>query len=389
MSNPSWIDQELSKELPVLRDGGEGQHVEFKESYPSNGNDLSREIAAFASSNPGKVLVGISDDGGLVGLPELVTAEGRDRLCRRIEGLCTNNVRPAITPIIKFAEEGGLYVLAIEVPRGGQPIYYSGNTPYVRHLSSSRPAEPHEVIEHIQDWLGSNPLASPEADREGRFISELASALVDVLIYREEFERRNVNPWLDLMRSQFAASAEELRRLAAENMAAKHDVDVRLRSVADKLDAASAHRLTMGTESWQTLAGYVHAAFEEARELKADLIDDIPMSADSKEAIHETVLRTSRELMDLAGRAPAMAQDGRLEQLQDKASQLGRNLLIASLYSQAEDDSRFAIDLEQIGHELHLVETERVHMDGGVSVQRIVDRIDELGDALQRLFVSS
>lgn len=388
MANPRWIDQELSKELPILRDGGEGQHIEFKEFYPSNGNDLSREIAAFASSNPGKILIGVADDGRLVGLPELGTAQGRDRLCRRIEGLCSNNVRPAITPIVKFAEEEGLYVLDIEVPRGSQPIYYSSNTPYVRHLSSSRPAEPHEVIERIQQWLGSNPLASPEADEESRFASEVAQALIGVLIYGEEFEQRNVNPWLDLMRSQFALSAEDLRRLAADDMAAKHDVETRLRSIADKLDAASAHRLTMGVESWQTLAGYVHAAIEEASELKADFIDTIPMSAASKEAINETVMRTSRELADLAARAPAMAQDGRIEELQDQASQFGRTLLIAALYSQAEDDSHFAIDLEEIGRALHLIETERLYMDGGVSMQRIVDRIVELYHALQRLLAS-
>jgi hypothetical protein len=38
MMTPEWIDDALSEELPLLRDRGEGQHLEFMESYPENGN---------------------------------------------------------------------------------------------------------------------------------------------------------------------------------------------------------------------------------------------------------------------------------------------------------------------------------------------------------------
>ena len=143
----------------MLRDGGEGQRIEFKSEYPSNGSDLGKEIAAFASSNAGRIIIGVKDDGDLVGLDELTTPAGRDQLAQRIEGVCANAVKPAITPVIKYAQEDGKNVLVIEVPRGTQPIYYSGNKPYVRHLTSSRPAEPHEVIEKVIEWSNSSPLA--------------------------------------------------------------------------------------------------------------------------------------------------------------------------------------------------------------------------------------
>ena len=99
MAGPIWIDEALSRELPLLRDRGEGQHLEFMERYPQNGHELSKEIAAFASSNPGSILIGVSDDGALAKLDDVDTAEGRDQLCRRIEGVCSGNVRPAITPV--------------------------------------------------------------------------------------------------------------------------------------------------------------------------------------------------------------------------------------------------------------------------------------------------
>ena len=285
MAGPIWIDEALSGELPLLRDRGEGQHLEFMARYPANGHELSKEIAAFASSNPGTILVGVGDDGSLVGLDGVDTPEGRDQLCRRIEGVCSGNVRPAITPVVKFAKEGEAVVLAIEVPRGAQPVYYSRNTPYVRHVSSSRPAEPHEVIERVGEWLATNPLAPATDDEGSRFLSSLAATLIEVLIYGGEFEKRNVNPWLDLARTQLGSAGEELRRLASEDSAGKKGLEDRLRSIADKLDAAASHRLAMGGDSWKSLAGYVASAVSEAAQLKAEHIDTVSLSAEAKQEI--------------------------------------------------------------------------------------------------------
>ena len=45
------------------------------ERYPENGHELSREIAAFASSNAGTVLIGVADDGSLAGLDNVDISE--------------------------------------------------------------------------------------------------------------------------------------------------------------------------------------------------------------------------------------------------------------------------------------------------------------------------
>ena len=385
MAESKWIDQALSRELPLLRDRGEGQHLEFMERYPANGYELSREIAAFASSNPGTILIGVADDGLLAGLDEVDSPEGRDRLCRRIEGVCSGNVRPAITPVVKFALEGEAVVLAIDVPRGTQPVYYSRNTPYVRHLSQSRPAEPHEVIERVGEWLARNPL-TPATDDEGtRFLSSLAASLIDVLIYGGEFEKRNVNPWLELVRMQLGGAGEELRRLASEDRAVKEGLEDRLRSIADKLDAAASHRLVMGGNSWRTLSGYVADAVSEAALLKAEHIDTVPLSADAVQDIDDTIQRSARDLSDLDRRALAMANDGRVEELQEEASRIGRQLLTVSYYQKSGRDDNFADRLHEIGSGLHLIETERLYLDGGQSMRRIVGCVNDLNHNLQTL----
>ena len=93
----------LFRDLSLLRDRGEGQDLEFMERSPKNGNELSKEVAAFASSNHGTILIAVADDGPIAGLGEAGTPEGRDRLCSWIASVCSGNVRPAITPVFRFA----------------------------------------------------------------------------------------------------------------------------------------------------------------------------------------------------------------------------------------------------------------------------------------------
>ena len=311
--------------------------------------------------------------------------EGRDCLCQRIEGVCSGNVRPAITPVVKFAKEAETVVLAIQVPRGSQPVYYSRNTPYVRHLSRSRPAEPHEVVERVGEWLATNPLAPAKDDKGSLFLSSLAATLIEVLIYGGEFEKRNVNPWLDLVRTQLGSAGEELRRLASEDSAVKKGLEDQLHSIADKLDAAASHRLVMGGDSWKSLAGYVVGAVNEAARLKAEHIDTVSLSAEAKQDIDYTIRQCARELSDLDRRAEAMANHGRVEELQEEASRIGRLLLTISHYHIPGQGDEFADQLREIGGSLHLIETERLHMDGGRSIRRIVDRVHDHSSALQAL----
>ena len=385
MLSSEWIDENLSRELSLMRDRGEGQRLEFMGSYPKNGHELSKEIAAFASSNPGTILIGVADDGSLAGLAGVDTPEGRDLLCRRIEGVCHGNVRPSITPVIKFAWSEDAIVLVIEVPRGRQPIYYSKHTPYVRHLSQSRPADPHEVIERVSEWLKLNPIGSTEEDSGDQFTSELAAVLIGILIDGKELEKRNVNPWLDHVRTQLGAAAAELRHLAADDQAVERGLNERLRSLAAKLDSAATHRLTLGHASWNALAEYVADAVDQAVQLKADVIDIVPLSSQSRDDIVDLVRRSGRELADLDSRVKAMAEDGKVEEFQEDASRIGRVLLEVTHYPFAEPGGLDVDEIQKIGGELHLLEIERLYMDGGQSMRRIVNQVHDLNSRFQAL----
>jgi ATP-dependent DNA helicase RecG len=391
MSSSDWIDKELSERLSILRDTGEGQHLEFMQSYPSNGFELSREIAAFASSNAGTILIGVSDDGELIGLPEAHTSAGRDALCQRIEGVCSGHVRPAITPVVKFAEEGGRIVLIIEVPRGKQPVYYSKHTPYVRHLSRSRPAEPHEVVERIEEWSKGRPVAAPavptqpvvdraEAART-EFLTELATVLIDVLVYGEELEKRHVNPWLNLLRTQLQSAGQQLRHLAAEQIASELNLEKPMLEIADLLDHFAAHRLALGSESWRTLTEFLTQAITKVRELKSEKIDRYQLSSESLREIRTLLSKFGRQLAELSRRADSMAEDGRIQDVMNEASQIGYNLLRLSYYQL----DGISDKLRPLARGLHLLETERLYIDGGASMRRILENLHSLARDIQTL----
>lgn len=390
MPQGEWIDSALSSELPVLRDRGEGQHLEFMVQYPTNGHELSKEIAAFASSNAGMILIGVDDDGSLVGLDEIETAKKRDTLCRRIEGLCTASVKPSITPVVNFVQEDGKVVLVIRVPRGLQPIYYSRNTPYVRHLSQSRPAEPHEVIERIIEWSNSSPLAqattaAPEEAARSQFLSSLAGFLIRILILGDEFEDRKVNPWLDKLRFELADYGSGLREFAVDDIAVELGIDNQLLEIVNRLDSAESHLLTMGADSWKRLTGHISFAVESARQIKAAYIDTVSLSEESVQHLQETIRHNARRLADLDQRAEQMIEDAQIEDVQSNASEIGNALLYVGYYrieNQNEDDAQ---TLLSIGRELHLLETERISMDGGLSMRRVVDKLHNLNERLQEL----
>src|SRR5438874_2558273 len=137
MSTANWADDKLSQELPTLRAQGEGPRQEFKEDFPEQAHELAKTIAAFATSGGGNILLGVADDGSLVGLTA-VDAAARDKIALRAQNL-TAAVRPAVKAAVLFAVDAGKTVLCIQIPKQAEPVYYYDHRPYVRDDRLSRP----------------------------------------------------------------------------------------------------------------------------------------------------------------------------------------------------------------------------------------------------------
>lgn len=119
--------------------------------------------------------------------------------------------------------------------------------------------------------------------------------------------------------------------------------------------------------------------------MKKEKLDSIQLSDNSITQVKDKIIITSRSLHDLVERSRQMAENGKIEELQTEASELGYQLLIVSQYNIERLGVGVQEKLTSIGRDLHLVETMRLFMDGGRSLQAILDKISGSNDSLEQL----
>jgi hypothetical protein len=185
-------------ELRTLICAGESESVEFKEAIPNRADDLSKEIAALASTNGGTLLIGVADGGELRPLQQFDHSKARRSFIERIEGICATAVAPAIQVLIEFVAVDGGTVALVKIPKGEAEIYYARGRPYVRRMSHSVGASPEEVkqrilyndiLRRLTELEGRKPEVSTAAAITGQ--GELATMnMSDVLTRLRQVEGR-------------------------------------------------------------------------------------------------------------------------------------------------------------------------------------------------------
>ncbi len=133
----SFRDEEIKRQIRL----GEDSHWEFKEiEFAGNEPrcprraDLADELAAFANTNGGIILCGVTDGGTVQGMSR-AEMDGLERLLVEV---CTDMIKPPIRPTILRKEiEEGLPFLLIEIPQGDAQ-YDSPGGSYHRVGSSKR-----------------------------------------------------------------------------------------------------------------------------------------------------------------------------------------------------------------------------------------------------------
>ena len=120
------------KELDFIIQQGEGQFLEFKESFSSS---LSKEIVAFANSSGGNIYLGITDNALVKGIN--IT----NKLKSEIHDLARN-----CDPVIKLSIKEYQKILIIEVFEGKNKPYSCSNGFYMRVGSNSQKMTRDEIL---------------------------------------------------------------------------------------------------------------------------------------------------------------------------------------------------------------------------------------------------
>ena len=132
-----FSDEELRRQLRL----GEDSHWEFKQiefagNVPKSPRreELADEFAAFANTDGGVVLCGVTDSGEVQGM----SRAQMDALERLLVELCTDVIKPPIRPTIlrREVEEGQPFLL-VEIPQG-YDVHDSPGGSYIRVGSTKR-----------------------------------------------------------------------------------------------------------------------------------------------------------------------------------------------------------------------------------------------------------
>lgn len=375
---PAWADPALSHELVRIAAAGESQQVEFKAAFPKQASDLAKEIAAFATSNDGTLYLGIADDGTIAGIEDGDDRAVREKLRQRIEGLCSGPIQPHVTPSLRFAMHDGRVVMAVEVRKGAQPVYYAGNVPYLRQLTAARPMTPHEVIEAVLAWHRGQ---GGDNDPKQAFLSGLASLIVNIEVHLGESQIRRLRPFAEDNRFMLKSLADQARDTAIETPAELADIRPELDAIADALDVIAHERPLLNRDRSDIMAALDDAA-NRAATIRKRWLPDRSFSEDSVEGLRQTVRMQADKLGQLALRARNLIVQHRLDDLRSEASEIGLILLTAATFGVGlgEEESRQA--LVGIARTLRELETRTIYADGGASMGRVVADLEAAAAAL-------
>jgi ATP-dependent DNA helicase RecG len=132
------------EELFEIIEKKENLHTEFKEYLPSN-EDLAKEIVAFANTDGGRIIIGVSDNGEIVGV------SNPDEILRRIDDVAYNRCEPPITVVSETIKVGDKLIIVVHVPKGEQrPYRTSKGFFYIRSANRIRQASREELLRLFQ-----------------------------------------------------------------------------------------------------------------------------------------------------------------------------------------------------------------------------------------------
>ncbi len=147
----------IAAELDEMIAGGENSLTEFKRDV-SQRSDFAGEMIAFANVDGGRILVGVTDEGQIVGVGDA------QRVQEAILSIARDNCNPPLTPTIDRVETGAGAVLVVRVPRRSSiPHENNSGQCYIRVGSTKRLATPQERARLLQraGWVHYDEIPVP------------------------------------------------------------------------------------------------------------------------------------------------------------------------------------------------------------------------------------
>lgn len=214
------------------------------------------------------------------------------------------------------------------------------------------------------------------------FFQEIAPLIFDLIIFGEQEKDRSINPWVSRLESRYSEISKELRRLAIKDVSIQKGWTVLLDESADSIDNFVDREVCL----YRGLTEDIKDAVEKAKNIKVSIVDPFFASQRASLTLKKDFAMQLRMLNSLNDRAETMLNEGRIEELQGNASEIGHDLLKLSMYNTEIPPKAVKEKLYNISKEIHLMETKK----SGRSLDRqelFKNRFDELCGQLNALAV--
>lgn len=171
----SYLEQAITQDLPTLIRLGENEHAEFKSTARWDVRQgkvnkaltdvPAKTIAAFANHDGGSLIIGVDDDGEIVGLEldyNTLKKPNRDGFAQLIMTLVRERLGGHVCRLIHvlFVESDGRDVCRIVVESASEPVYFADGPHarfFVRTGNASRELDARETVHYVAARWGGSP----------------------------------------------------------------------------------------------------------------------------------------------------------------------------------------------------------------------------------------
>lgn len=349
----------------------ECQTSEFKTTATSD-HEIAEAIAAFATSNFGKVYLGISNSRQITGVDNVSDGLEKDNFLRRIAHISRDLVKPPLKVSVSFIETETKIVVRIDVPKGEDPVYFVDYRPYTRDLSTTRKLEPNELKNLYMQYY-SSILGQPPNNEQTEYLLEVLTQLSDTQLMCLDYDDHLIKPDIYQLKYDIGATARRLTILSEKKIGKDLGIDPTLKQLGNRLEDAEAYEFYMGRQSVIDFGKIMKDCLMLTNQLYEQVKKNMPVSSlpNFKGVVTENIGLLTNEWE----KAEKYFQRGELEKLRESFRRFGYTFHRLGTLPDA-DLGGVSLELKEAGEKLrNLSSTQKYFIVDMVGLNKIKEEI--------------